>query len=90
MKTVVEFFQEADNYTDSYGVWAETLTPSSKIVLGQVENGSGNYLPSVIPEGWHYLGRIDRIIDARSSWHEGITEFDPCFVDDYLYNLKNE
>ena len=90
METVIEFFERVNNYTDSHGVWAENLDPNSKIVLGQVENGSGNYLPSVIPEGWHYLGRIDQIMDAKEAWHEGITDFDPCFVDDYLYSLKNE
>lgn len=90
MRTVIQFFETVDNYTDGYGVWAETLTPNSKIILGQVPNNSGTYLESIPPEGWHYLGTLEKIIDAREAWHQGITEFDTYFVDDYLYNLNNE
>ena len=84
MKTVIEFFEQVDNYSDCHGVWAKSLDPNSEVIVGEIPNNSGGYLESVAPDGWFYLGTIQQIMDARLSWHQDLTAFDTFFVDDYL------
>lgn len=86
--TVIELFEKIDNYTDAVGVWAESLSLESEIILGQIPNNSGTYLEFIAPKDWIYLGDIAQIMDARLLWHERITEFDPVFVDEYLAGVS--
>lgn len=86
--TVIEFFEKIDNCTDCIGVWAESLSPESEIILGEIPNSSGTYLEFIPPENWIYLGDVAQIMDARLLWHEEISEFDPVFVDEYLAGVS--
>jgi len=88
MKTVIEFFEQVDNYSNSHGVWAEKTTPDSEAIVGEIPNNSGGYLAAIPPDGWVFLGTIEQIMDARAAWHEGLDGFDPFFVDGYLENAN--
>lgn len=88
MKTVIELFEQVDNYSDCHGVWAKSLAPNSEVIVGEIPNNSGGYLEAVAPDSWIYLGTVQQIMDARLSWHEDLAGFDSFFVDDYLENVQ--
>ncbi len=81
-----EILEKIDNYTDDAFLYAASFNPEADAYTAKSLSPQGQGLEH--QTNYIEIARLDQIMDSRQSWHEGVEEFDPVWVSEFLLERK--